>query len=162
MSVKVTPPGTRGAKAMPLPKPLMQLLARPFTAMVKRPGSKMQVAGQPLLVLKTIGATSGKEREAVLGYWPDDAQGDGSILVIGSNLGAAVHPAWLFNIARNPEKVWIERAGVPQRVRAETLEGEERAAVWKSRIAPVSRYGAYEGQTDREIPIVRLRPIVEP
>jgi deazaflavin-dependent oxidoreductase (nitroreductase family) len=147
---------------MRLPGPLMQLLARPFMAMVKRPGSKMQVAGQPLLVLQTIGATSGKERRAVLGYWPDDGQGDGSVLIIGSNMGLAAHPAWLFNIARHPDSVWIERAGTRERVRAETLEGEEHAAVWKSRIAPTGRYGAYQGQTDREIPIIRLRPIAEP
>ena len=79
--------------------------------MVKRPGSKMRVAGQPLLVLKTIGGSSGKERQTVLGYWADEGSGDGSLLVIASNMGAASHPAWLFNMARHPEQVWIERDG---------------------------------------------------
>jgi deazaflavin-dependent oxidoreductase (nitroreductase family) len=140
---------------------LLALLARPFTAMVKRPGSKMRVAGQPLLVLQTVGATSGSKREAVLGYWPDESQSDGSVLIIGSNQGAAVHPAWLYNLARHPDQVWTVRAGTRTRVRAETLGGEERAAVWTNVVAPTGRYGSYQGMTDREIPIVRLRPIAE-
>jgi deazaflavin-dependent oxidoreductase (nitroreductase family) len=102
----------------------MNLLARPYMAAVKRPGSKMRVAGQPLLVLTTIGATSGRERETVLGYWPDETQQDGSLLVIGSNMGAAAHPGWLFNMARHPDQVWIHRNGTRERVTPETLEGE--------------------------------------
>jgi deazaflavin-dependent oxidoreductase (nitroreductase family) len=137
----------------------MALLARPFAAMVRRPGSRMRVAGQPLLVLTTIGATSGRERQAVLGYWPDAGERDGSILIVGSNVGAARHPAWLFNMARNPDQVWIERAGPRVRVQAETLEAEERSAVWTNVVAGTGRYASYQVKTDREIPIVRLRPI---
>jgi len=137
----------------------MNLMARPYVAAVKRPGSKMRVAGQPLLALKTIGATSGRERETVLGYWPDETQQDGSILVIGSNMGAATHPGWLFNMARHPDQVWIERNGTRERVMPETLEGRERAAFWASAVAGNARYAKYQQQTDREIPVVRLRPV---
>jgi deazaflavin-dependent oxidoreductase (nitroreductase family) len=140
----------------------MNLLAKPYVAAVKRPGSKMRVAGQPLLVLTTIGATSGRERETVLGYWPDEGEQDGSLLVIGSNMGAATHPAWFFNMARHPDQVWIERNGTRQRVLPESLEGEERAAFWTAVVARNARYAKYQEQTDREIPIVRLRPIKEP
>jgi len=140
----------------------MRLLARPYAAMVKRPGSKMRVAGQPLLVLRTIGASSGRERQVVLGYWPDEGAVDGSLLVIGSNIGASTHPAWLFNMARNPDQVWIERAGTRERVQPETLDGEERAAMWAKVAAGNAQYARYQVQTDREIPIVRLRPIREP
>ena len=143
-----------------LPGPLMTLMARPFAAMVRRPGPKMRIGGQSLLVLTTVGATSGRERQAVLGYWLDDATGDGSVLIVGSNAGGARHPAWLFNMARNPDKVWIERAGPRTQVRAETLEGEERVAAW-ARVATSGQYRRYQTRTDRVLPIVRLRPITE-
>jgi deazaflavin-dependent oxidoreductase (nitroreductase family) len=161
MTIKVTPRGTLGAKPSRMPAQLMTLLQRPFAAMVRRPGSKMRVAGQPLLVLKTIGASSGRGRQAVLGYWPDEGADDGSIFIIGSNIGVAVHPGWLFNMARHPDQVWIERAGTHTRVQPETLEGEERAAVWTNIVARNAHYGRYQEMTDREIPIVRLRPIKE-
>ena len=137
----------------------MQLMQRPFAAMIKRPGSNMRVAGQPLLVLKTVGASTGRERSVVLGYWPDEGSNDGSIFVIGSNLGMAAHAAWLFNMARNPDKVWIERSGTRTRVEPETLEGEDRAAIWTNVVSRNAQYGRYQVMTDREIPIVRLRPI---
>lgn len=164
MSVNVTPRGTRGAKPPPIPTPLLRLLARPYAAMVKRPGSKMRVAGRPLLVLTTIGASSGKERQTVLGYWPDEGAGadEGSLLVVASNRGTATHPAWLFNMARHPDQVWIERDGTRTRVQPETLAGEERTAVWAKVAAGNAQYAHYQEQTDRVIQVVRLRPIPEP
>jgi deazaflavin-dependent oxidoreductase (nitroreductase family) len=137
----------------------MAVGARIFTAMFRRRGGKMRVAGQPLLVLTTIGAKSGKEREAMLGYWDDPTATDGSILVVGSNQGAAVQSAWLLNMAAHHDQVWVERAGVKTRVLPETLEGAERSAAWAMVAKPGSQYAKYETQTDREIPIVRLRPV---
>ena len=157
MAVKVTPRGTRGGNGPPgFLRPILAILQRPYTAAVRRRGSKMKTAGQPLMVLTTVGANTGKERETVLGYW---AEHGGSIVVIGTNMGAAVHPGWLFNMARNPDKVWIERDGVRQRVTPETLEGPERAAFWAEVAAGSARYARYEQVTDREMPIVRLRPV---
>ncbi len=158
MTVNVTPKGTRGPKTPGFLRPILNILAKPYLAAVKRPGSKMRVAGQPLLVLRTIGATSGKERETVLGYWPDDSATDGSLLVIGSNMGAPTHPAWLYNMARHPDQVWVVRDGKREHVVPETLEGAERAAFWSNVVSRNGRYGKYQEQTDREIPVVRLRP----
>jgi deazaflavin-dependent oxidoreductase (nitroreductase family) len=94
-----------------MPKFLAMGLARLFAAWFKRSGAKMRVAGQPLLVLTTIGAKSGKEREAMLGYWDDPTTADGSVLVVGSNQGAAQQSAWLLNMAAHPDRVWIQREG---------------------------------------------------
>ena len=158
--MNVTPRGTRGAKPPPgFIRPVLALLARPYAAAVRRPGSKLRVAGQPLLVLQTIGATSGRERQTVLGYWPDEGERDGSVLVIGTNLGVASHPGWFFNMARHPDQVWIERAGTRERVVPETLEGDARTAFWTNVVARNARYVRYQEVTDREIPIVRLRPV---
>ena len=159
MSVNVKPAGTRGAGRPPMPKFLVAGMARLFAAWFKRSGAKMRVAGQPLLVLTTIGAKSGKEREAMLGYWEDPTTTDGSVLVVGSNQGAAQQSAWLLNMAAHPDRGWIQREAGKSQVRPETLEGEERAAAWAMLIKPGTQYAKYQGQTDREIPIVRLRPV---
>jgi deazaflavin-dependent oxidoreductase (nitroreductase family) len=142
---------------MRMPAPLRAFLARMFTAMIRRRGSKMRVAGLPLLILTTIGAKSGKEREAILGWIADPSATDGSILVAGTNQGAAQQSAWLLNMAAHPDQVWSEIDGHRIHVRPETLEGEARAAAWASFKAH-GNYGQYEVDTDREIPIVRLRP----
>jgi deazaflavin-dependent oxidoreductase (nitroreductase family) len=142
-----------------MPKFLVAGMARLFAAWFKRSGAKMRVAGQPLLLLTTIGAKSGKERAAMLGYWADPSTTDGSVLIVGSNQGSAQQPAWLGNMAAHPDQVWIEREGGKSQVRPETLDGEDRTIAWKMLIKPGTQYAKYEDQTDREIPIVRLRPV---
>jgi deazaflavin-dependent oxidoreductase (nitroreductase family) len=159
MSVIVKPNGTRGTRRPPMPRLLIAGMARLFAAWFKRSGAKMRVAGQPLLLLTTIGAKSGKERAAMLGYWADPTTTDGSVLVVGSNQGSAQQSAWLVNMAAHPDRVWIERESGKTLVRPETLEGEERAITWAMLVKPGSPYAKYKDQTDREIPIVRLRPI---
>jgi deazaflavin-dependent oxidoreductase (nitroreductase family) len=129
-----------------------------FTAMFRWGGRKVRVAGLPLLVLTTVGGKSGKDREAMLGWWEDPTTTDGSILVVGSNQGLAQQTAWLLNMAAHPDRVWIEREAGKVQVRLETLEGEERTAAWAI-VAKSAQYARYQEQTDREIPIVRLRPV---
>jgi deazaflavin-dependent oxidoreductase (nitroreductase family) len=134
-------------------------LNRLFNGIYRRFGSRMRVAGQPLLLLRTIGAKSGQERETVLGWWPDKGSTDGSVLVAATASGSVRHPAWFLNLAGNPDKVWIERDGQRVRVQPETLLGTEREEIWRTVVAPTGRYGSYVEKTDREIPVIRLRPI---
>ena len=61
-------------------------------------------------------------------------------------------------MAKNPDRVWAEVAGRRIKVRPETLKGEERNAAFQRIVAAAPGYGAYQAKTDREIPIVRLRP----
>jgi deazaflavin-dependent oxidoreductase (nitroreductase family) len=147
------PAGTRGAKTPPIPKPM----ARFFTWLFRRRGAKMRIAGLPLLLLTTVGAKTGQEREVMLGWWPDPTGPEGSIVIAGTGAGSARHPAWLLNIAANPDKVWIERERVRTHARAEQLEGEARAAAWAA-LAAESPYRAYLSKTDREIPLLRITP----
>lgn len=112
-----------------------------------------------MLILRTIGAKSGQERETVLSWWPDETQPDASVLVAATYGGSAQRPAWFLNIATHPENVWIEREGQRLHVRPETLMGTERAEAWRTIVARAARDGAYEEKTDREIPVIRLRPV---
>lgn len=147
MAVEVTPKGTRGAKIPKLPRPVMKVFMGLFRLVT-------QVKGMPLLELTTRGARSGQLRTVTLRWLPD---GPDTWLVIASIGGAAQHPGWYFNMAKNPDAVWITLKGRKVRVIPESLKGAERAAVWQRIVKEAPGYAAYQEQTDREIPVIRLR-----
>jgi deazaflavin-dependent oxidoreductase (nitroreductase family) len=113
-----------------------------------------RLRGRPLLDLTTRGAKSGQLRTVPLRRLPD---GPDAWLVVASFGGAAQHPAWYFNMAKNPDQVWITIGGRRVRVIPESLKGAERATAWQRIVAEAPGYGTYQEQTDREIPVVRLR-----
>ena len=106
------------------------------------------------LILTTIGARSGEQRTASLRRFAD---GDGRWLIVGSFGGSAKNPAWLANLARNPDQVWAEVGRDKFKVTPELLHGDERAAAWLRIVKEAPQFGGYEHKTDREIPVVRLR-----
>lgn len=101
-------------------------------------------------MLETIGAKTGDQRWAMLGYVEESPE---SWPVIASLAGAARHPAWLHNLAQRSEAKIEFGDGRRLDVRAESLEGEQlqRAAIGQE--AP--EYVSCRSKTDREI---RLRP----
>ena len=111
--------------------------------------------GFPVLVLTTVGAKSGKERSTVLGGFPD---GQDAWLIIGSKGGAASNPAWLYNIASNPDKVWVQIGDRKFKARCESLTGKEREDAYARVVAVAPNYGGYPKKTDREIPVLRITP----
>jgi deazaflavin-dependent oxidoreductase (nitroreductase family) len=158
-TVRVPPPGTRGFR-MPAAK-LLSRLARPFMeGQLARyqnvPGPEPgRFMGFPVLLLTTIGARSGHEHTHVLGGFPD---GDDAWLVIASNGGARNHPHWFFNLAKNPDQVWMQVGDRKMKANVECLQGTERIEAFE-RVAAVARnYRGYQKNTDREIPVIRLTP----
>jgi deazaflavin-dependent oxidoreductase (nitroreductase family) len=139
-------------------KRMMALFQPVNLAMFRLSRGRMKVQGRPLLLLETVGARSGKHRHTTLGSFPDEDPTRRAWLVVGSNLGAASHPAWCVNLARRPEDASIEVAGGRIAVRAESLHGSERERAWDRVVTLAPGYGKYERDTDREIPIVRLVP----
>ena len=79
-----------------------------------------------------------------------------SVVVAGSAGGQAKQPAWLSNLSRNPDRVWVEIGRERFKVRPEILPADERATAWKRIVAEAPQFGSYETKTDREIPVVRL------
>ena len=112
-----------------------------------------RIGGHRTLLLTTVGARSGERRIASLRRFEE---GSGRWLVVGSKGGAAEHPAWVFNLVRNPNQVWAEVDRDRFKVTPEVLVGEERAAAWRRIVAEAPQFGGYETKTDREIPVVRL------
>jgi deazaflavin-dependent oxidoreductase (nitroreductase family) len=150
VSVQVPRGGTRGG-SFPAPAALMRIINPIIFRIFRNRGFN----GGRLLMLTTVGARSGESRSATLGYFPD---GDNAWIIIASAGGAAKHPAWMYNLARNPDKVWVQIGNRKVKVTPETLTGEDRARAWQRVIAQAPSYAAYESKTDREIPIVRLSP----
>jgi deazaflavin-dependent oxidoreductase (nitroreductase family) len=111
--------------------------------------------GMNLLGLTTIGARSGEERHAAVAWFPAD---DGGWLISASARGAAGNPAWYHNLAAHPDKVRIDVDGETHDVTAEQLHGEVRARAWEQIVAAAPRFGDYTTKTDREIPVIHLRP----
>jgi deazaflavin-dependent oxidoreductase (nitroreductase family) len=148
MTVKVTPNGTYGPP-MPNPPGILKNLLYLFINTV------VKVQGGKVLKLTTVGSKSGKERTTPLAWFPD---GENAWLVIGSAGGDAKHPGWIFNMAKNPDKIWIEVDGRKIHVKAETLEGDAYHTAWTKAAKQLPQYNGYIQKTDRLIPVVRLTP----
>ena len=150
MTVKVPPKGTRG---MPFPRFMTRLMNRTMVRQFRRGGMRTQ-SGISTLLLETLGARSGQPRHAALGYLE---AGPESWLVIASMAGAAHHPAWLYNLAKQPEATIELADGRRVPVRAESLEGQNLEDAWARIAREVPEYAKYRTKTDREIPVLRLR-----
>src|SRR3979411_226995 len=105
------------------------------------------LAGRTLMLLTTIGAKSGKERTAVLGFGKD---GD-RYVVIASGNGASSHPGWYQNLLARPIAT-VEVGPDKFKVRARTARPDEREAL-KPRVPYIEQQ---QTLTKREIPIVLL------
>jgi deazaflavin-dependent oxidoreductase (nitroreductase family) len=138
---------------MRLFKPFMN---RQMSRYEKAPGSEQpRFMGFPILLLTTVGARTGKERTHALGGFPD---GDDAWLVVASNGGAAAHPAWFMNLARNPGQVWAQVGNRKFRARVESLQGSAREEAYARVVAVARNYASYSKKTDREIPVLRVTP----
>ncbi|MGA7281433.1 MAG: nitroreductase/quinone reductase family protein [Acidimicrobiia bacterium] len=154
MKLVLPPVGTRGVEIPKAVRPLVRAMSWTGRLMF-RVGMKIQ--GRPLLRLITVGARSGKRRETVLGWFPDDHRPE-SFLIVASNAGSARHPGWAYNLAANPGQAKADLGEGEVAVDAELLPGEERASAWDMVVDLAPGYGSYIEKTDREIPIFRLTP----
>lgn len=107
----------------------------------------------PVLLLITKGRRSGRERTTPLLYLKDGE----NLVVVASNGGAASHPDWWMNLAANPEAD-VEISRKKLKVRAEEVEGGEKRRLWARVVEMYPSYATYQRKTDREIPVIVLRP----
>jgi deazaflavin-dependent oxidoreductase (nitroreductase family) len=109
--------------------------------------------GQPILLLVTMGAKTGKRRPTPLLYLQDGER----IVVIASNGGRERHPAWYYNLRKNPEaRVYV--GGRIGTFVAREVSGEERTVLWHKAVDYFEGFTLYEQRTTRHIPIFVLTP----
>ena len=111
------------------------------------------MVGGPVLLLTTTGRKSGREHTVPLFYLNDGED----MAVVASNGGTASHPAWWLNLKANPEAT-VEVGNREVRVRAEEAGPEEKERLWPKFVEMYGSYEDYRRRTDREIPVVFLRP----
>jgi F420H(2)-dependent quinone reductase len=113
-----------------------------------------RIAGSPVLVLVTTGRRTRAERHTPLLYLPDGED----LVIVASNGGTASHPAWWLNLQADP------RAGVilaDRRLPVVAMQaaGDDWHELWNRLVRMYPGYAEYQRKTDRDIPVVRLRPM---
>jgi deazaflavin-dependent oxidoreductase (nitroreductase family) len=137
--------GTRGARQ---PRgPLLRIFNRLAMGRIRRKTGE-------LLILTTVGAKSGSERQSPLRWFPS---GEGWLIVASAG-GAARNPAWYYNLRAHPDRATVQIGGRTVPVSAEQLHGPERDEAWRQITTAAEQFAKYQTQTDREIPIIRLMP----
>jgi deazaflavin-dependent oxidoreductase (nitroreductase family) len=110
----------------------------------------------PVILLTTKGAKSGEERVVALGGFQE---GDDAWLIVASKGGSKTHPAWLNNMIKYPEDIWLEVGKRKMKVHAEALTGAAREEAYGRVAAEAPNYGDYPKKTDRVIPVIKLTAI---
>jgi deazaflavin-dependent oxidoreductase (nitroreductase family) len=111
------------------------------------------LAGQALLLMWSTGAKSGQKRRSILTYSLDV---NGDLIVTGSKSGAPTHPAWYYNVQKNPT-VTVEANNETFTATAKVETGAERDRLWAQHVEQLPRFGDYPAQTGgRTIPTIRL------
>lgn len=108
----------------------------------------------PVLLLTTRGRKTGREHTVPLLYL---SEGE-SLVVVASNGGAPKDPDWWLNLKAKPEAT-VELGDRKLRTRAEQASPEEKERLWPKLVEMYSGYEGYRRKTEREIPVVVLKPV---
>lgn len=107
----------------------------------------------PVVVLTTVGATSGKLRKSPLMR----VEHEGKYAIVASMGGAPRNPTWYANVIASPH-VELQDGPVKKDYVAREVTGAEKAFWWERAVAAFPDYAEYQKKTDREIPVLVLEP----
>ncbi|OBA71754.1 nitroreductase [Mycobacterium sp. 1554424.7] len=107
----------------------------------------------PTLLLEHRGRKSGKLFTVPLLYLRDGRD----VVVVASQGGLPNHPQWYRNLVANPDTT-VQIGGERRPVRAATADAQERGRLWPRLVGLYADFGTYQSWTEREIPVVILRP----
>jgi deazaflavin-dependent oxidoreductase (nitroreductase family) len=125
---------------------------RPVIEKFRKDGRRTSTRTNPLLLLTTRGARTGRERVTPLNFSRD---GD-RYIVMASKGGSPTHPDWFHNLVAHPT-VTVEADGEHFTARAKVSEGSERKRLLKIHSTAMPFFGAYEKRVKkREIPVIVL------
>lgn len=110
--------------------------------------------GRPIILMTTVGATSGKLRKTALMR----VEHDGEYAVVASQGGAPKHPSWYHNVVDAP-LVELQDGPVRKDYVPRELHGEERAVWWERAVEAWPPYASYAKKTERVIPVFLLTPV---
>lgn len=111
--------------------------------------------GMAVLELTTTGRRSGEPRSVML---TSPVQEGDTVVVVASRGGDDTHPAWFLNLRDQPAVEVSLRGGPARPYTATVADAATRARLWPQITADHRNYAGYQRKTDREIPLVLLRP----
>jgi deazaflavin-dependent oxidoreductase (nitroreductase family) len=110
--------------------------------------------GQPVIILTSLGARSGKVRKNPLMR----VEHDGLYAVVASQGGAPTNPTWYHNLRAHP-LVELQDGPHKQDMTAREVAGDERDVWWERAVAAYPSYADYQLKTERQIPVFVLEPV---
>ena len=114
-----------------------------------------RLVANDMLLLTTRGRKTGRPHTVPLLYLRD---GD-NLVVIASWGGRPDHPHWYANLVAHPDAT-VQVLGKREEVTAESMPPEDREQWWPTIVQAHHGYATYQTLTNRQIPVVRLRPRV--
>jgi deazaflavin-dependent oxidoreductase (nitroreductase family) len=114
-----------------------------------------EFSGMPVLELVTTGRRSGTPRAVML---TSPLQEGDAYVVVASRGGDDHHPAWFLNLRDEPHVQVAFRGGPRVAMHASIATPDERARMWPQIATRYRNYAGYQKRTQREIPLVLLRP----
>ncbi len=119
-----------------------------------REANTLRDTGIPVIVITSLGASSGKLRKFALMR----VEHEGEYALVASVGGAPTNPAWYHNLVANP-LVEIQDGPAPADFTTRIVEGDERAAWWARAVEVFPTYAEYAAKTDRTIPVFVATPV---
>jgi deazaflavin-dependent oxidoreductase (nitroreductase family) len=145
--------GERAAMRTP-PQWLIPWISRTHVALYKLTSGRIgaKLAGKPGILVRTVGAKSGKVHTICLPFIPYE----GDRIIVASFGGGPRNPAWYHNLRAHPDVVIRDKSRVFW-AHASEVAGPERDRVWEVVVADSPWYARYQTRTTRTIPLIRLR-----
>ena len=103
--------------------------------------------------LTSIGRRTGREREAILGYFEDGP----NLVTLAMNGWGEAEPKWWLNLQDRPEATVVLKGGT-RAVRARAALGEERARLWARWQTLGDDVDGYSTYRSKETAVVVLEP----
>jgi F420H(2)-dependent quinone reductase len=109
--------------------------------------------GVPVVVITSVGASSGKLRKNPVMR----VEHDGVYAAVASKGGAPQHPAWYRNLVEHP-MVELQDGAAKRDYTVREASGDEREVWWDRALEVWPDYADYQTKTDRQIPVFVLEP----
>jgi len=119
-------------------------------------GLTLRDTGLPVVVVTSLGASSGKLRKNPLMR----VEHAGRYLAVGSQGGAPTDPHWVRNLREHPT-VELQDGTNKWEMTARELSGDERSQWWDRAVEAFPSYADYQKKTERLIPIFVLEPVAD-
>ncbi len=134
---------------------LTRLVMAIYVFLYRRTGGKVggRLGAMPVLLLTTTGRKTGKKHTVPVMYLSESP----NYIITASNKGGEKPPAWWLNLKGNPQAT-IEIGGNTRSVTTEQAGSAEKKRLWAQLVVKAPAFEGYQKRTQREIPMVILRP----